>query len=189
MNKIGRKKNQRQYTQDLLGVSEFTENGLLTDHGELAFFFIKPTNISVLSPEALNARVYALMTVLKGVAEIDMLCLTSRVNFDDNKRYLRSLLAEEGNPALRRLLEQDLNELDRIQAQTATSREFMVVARLPERGDPRDHLIPIAKSLDEQGFVAHLASKQDIQRMLAVYFEQNVTSEQFEDFDGERWTI
>jgi len=188
MSKIGRKK-KAQNTQNLLGVTEITERGMLTDHGELAFFSVKPTNISVLSEDALHARVYALMTVLKGVAEVDMLCLTSRVNFDDNKRHLRSLLTAEGNPVLRGLLEQDLRELDRIQAQTATSREFMVVARLPEQGDADSYLNTIAKILDEQGFVAKLADKADLQRMLAVYFEQNVTSERFEDVDGERWTI
>ena len=31
------------------------------------------------------------------------------------------------------------------------------------------------------------ADGEDIKRILAVYFEQNVTTEHFEDFDGERW--
>ena len=31
--------------------------------------------------------------------------------------------------------------------------------------------------------------KEDIKRLLAVYYEQNVTTEKFEDFDGERWII
>ena len=30
---------------------------------------------------------------------------------------------------------------------------------------------------------------EDIKRIMAVYYEQNVTSEKFEDFDGERWII
>ena len=32
-------------------------------------------------------------------------------------------------------------------------------------------------------------SLKDIKRLLAVYYEQNVTTEKFEDFDGERWII
>ena len=36
----------------------------------------------------MGARIYALMTVLKGMAEIEMLCLNSRENFGDNKRFL-----------------------------------------------------------------------------------------------------
>lgn len=31
--------------------------------------------------------------------------------------------------------------------------------------------------------------REDIKRILAVYYEQNVTTEKFEDFDGERWII
>jgi hypothetical protein len=37
------------------------------------------------------------MTVLKGIAEIEMLCLNSRENFEDNKRFLRSRMQQEQN--------------------------------------------------------------------------------------------
>ena len=43
--------------------------------------------------------------------------------------------------------------------------------------------------LVEQGFKAARAEEEDIRRILAVYFEQNVTTEKFEEFDGERWII
>ena len=33
------------------------------------------------------------------------------------------------------------------------------------------------------------AEKEDIKRILAVYYEQKVITEKFEDFDGERWII
>ena len=46
------------------------------------YFMIRPTNLSLLSDSSVGARVYALMNVLKGVAEIEMLCLNSRENFD-----------------------------------------------------------------------------------------------------------
>lgn len=32
-------------------------------------------------------------------------------------------------------------------------------------------------------------SFEDIKRILAVYYEQSVTTERFEDFDGERWIM
>ena len=41
----------------------------------------------------------------------------------------------------------------------------------------------------EQGFKAKRADEEDTKRILAVYFEQNVTTEKFEEFDGERWII
>jgi len=101
-------------------------------HGELVYFIIKPTNISVLSEASIAARIYALMTVLKGMAEIEMLCLNSRENFEDNKRFLRNRIEQEDNPTVRKLLEADLTFLDRIQVQMATAREFLIVIRLQD---------------------------------------------------------
>lgn len=155
------------------------------------YFIIKPTNISVLSEASVSARIYALMTVLKGMAEIEMLCLNSRENFEDNKRHLKQRHDAESNPAVRRLLEQDLGHLDRIQVQMATAREFCIIIRV--RDEKESELFPylsrIEKSLKDQGFVARRAGREDIKRLLGVYFEQNVTTERYEDYDGERWVI
>jgi hypothetical protein len=69
-------------------VHEITDYSIKTPAGELIYFIIRPTNISVLSDASVSARIYALMTVLKGIAEIEMLCLNSKENFDENKcRY------------------------------------------------------------------------------------------------------
>ena len=43
------KKGKRNSVQELLGIQRFTRYGLLTDLGELVFFRVAPTNISVLS--------------------------------------------------------------------------------------------------------------------------------------------
>ena len=59
--------------------------------------------------------VYRVLNVLKGVAEIEMLCLNSRENFEENKSFLRKRAEEERNPVVRRLLERDQNFLDRIE--------------------------------------------------------------------------
>ena len=67
--------------------------------------------------------------MLKGVAEIEMLCLNSRESFEDNKRFLKSQMEQEENPVIRRLLEQDQTHLDRIQVQMATAREFLIMLR------------------------------------------------------------
>jgi len=120
-----------------------------------------------------------------------MLCLNSRENFEDNKRFLRSRMEQEQNLVVRKLLEKDLSFLDRIQVQMATAREFLILIRL--RNEKEKEVFPylsrIEKSLKEQGFSVKRADKGDIKRILAVYFEQNVTTEKFEDFDGERWVI
>ena len=179
-------------TRQLIGTKTITDYSLQTyGQGELVYFIIKPSNISVLSEASISARIYALMTVLKGIAEIEMLCLNSRENFEDNKRFLRERMEQEQNPVVRKLLEKDLSFLDRIQVQMATAREFLILIRL--RNEKEKEVFPylsrIEKSLKEQGFSVKRADKEDIKRILAVYFEQNVTTEKFEDFDGERWII
>jgi len=179
-------------TRQLIGTKTITDYSLQTyGQGELVYFIIKPSNISVLSEASISARIYALMTVLKGIAEIEMLCLNSRENFEDNKRFLRERMEQEQNPVVRKLLEKDLVFLDQIQVQMATAREFLILIRLKNEKEKEvfPYLSRIEKSLKEQGFTVKRADNEDIKRLLAVYFEQNVTRERFEDFDGERWVI
>lgn len=189
---------QKASTRELIGVEDITDYSVRTPHGELVYFIIHPTNISVLSETSVSARIYALMTVLKGIAEIEMLCLNSKENFDENKQYLKNRMQVESNPAIRNLLQQDSSNLDRMQVQMATAREFLIIIRLKNEtqkssGDNASDIFPylsrIEKSLKDQGFTARRADKVDIKRLLGVYYEQNVTTEKFEDFDGERWVV
>jgi len=146
---------QKLSTRQLINTKAITDYSLLTyGHGELVYFIIKPTNISVLSEASIAARIYALMTVLKGMAEIEMLCLNSRENFEDNKRFLRNRIEQEDNPTVRKLLEADLTFLDRIQVQMATAREFLIVIRLRD-GKPNEvfpYLNRIEKLCESRAF-------------------------------------
>ena len=190
--KKGKKEKERTGTRQLLGIKEITGYSLKTEfHGELIYFLIRPDNLSVLSQSSLSARIYGLMTVLKGMTEIEMLCLNSRESFEDNKAFLRKRLEEEENETIRQLLKQDMQFLDRIQVQMATAREFIILVRLEQERENEvfSYLNRIEKTLKEQGFIARRAEEEDIRRILAVYFEQNVTTEKFESFDGERWVI
>lgn len=192
MEVIVKKKNQEQMsTRQLIGVTEITEYSLKTASSEAAFFSIKPCNISILSEESLSGKIYSLMSVLKGIAEIEFLCLNSRESFEGNKSFLRSRIAAESNPAVSSLLEQDIQYLDHIQAQTATAREFLLVMRLRNLKDKEiySHLNRIEKILTENSFTVRRYGREDIKTLLAVYYEQNVTTETFENHDGERWII
>jgi len=182
---------ERESTRQFMGIAGIQDYCLKTTHGELVFFHIKPTNLSTLSEASISARIYALMTVLKGLTEIEMLCLNSRENFEDNKRHIRSRMEQEELPAVRKLLEQDQTHLDRIQVQMATSREFLIVIRLLDEKESEifPYLSRIEKNLGDQGFTVKRADETDIKKLLGVYFEQNVTTERYEDFDGERWII
>ena len=189
---------QKQSTRELIGIDEITDYSVKTAFGELVYFMIHPTNISVLSETSVSARIYALMTVLKGIAEIEMLCLNSKENFDENKQYLSKRIQEESNSVIRKLLQQDSTNLDRMQIQMATAREFLIIIRLKKEDgkanvdrslDIFPYFSRIEKSLKDQGFTARRADNADIKRLLGVYYEQNVTTEKFEDYDGERWVI
>ena len=186
-----KKNNPQQSIRQLMGITEITEYSLKTASSETVFFSIKPCNISILSEESLSGEIYSLMSVLKGVSEIEFLCLNSRESFESNKNFLRSRIAKEENPTVRSLLEQDIQYLDHIQAQTATAREFLLVVRIRGLKDKEifSHLNRIEKILTENGFTVRRYAREDIKTLLAVYYEQNVTTELFENIDGERWLI
>ena len=52
-----------------------------------------------------------------------------------------------------------------------------------------EYLSRIEQNINDNGFTTRRTTEQDIKKMLGVYFEQNVTTEKFEDFDGDRWVI
>ena len=185
----------KETTRQLIGINDISDYGLKTSRGMLPFFSVKPTNLSVQPPEAVGGRIYALMTVLKGQTEIEMLALNSKESFEDNKRYYRERAAMEELPVISRLLEADARSLDRLQVQMATAREFFVLIRFRDDQDAdfRTQLSRVQKSLEddmpEDFYSIDLAGKEDAKRMLGVYFEQNATTEKYEDFDGERWIV
>ena len=176
-------------TQQLMGIRGIKEYGIATKLGDIVFFVVKPTNISVLPDASVSARIYALLNVVKGQEEIEMLAMNSRESFENNKNYYRSRMEAEELPAIRRLLEQDSTDLDRIQVMMASAREFYIMVRL--RNEKESEVFPylarIEKSIKDNGFITRRANDQDLMRMLGVYFEQNVTTEHYDRFDGERW--
>lgn len=83
-------KKKEQSARELMGTKEVRDYSIRTYRNEeLVDFLIQPSNISVLSEESLLARIYRQMTVLKGITEIEMMCLNSCENFEDNKSYLK----------------------------------------------------------------------------------------------------
>ena len=187
--KLKNKQQQNQCTRQLLGIECITEYSLKTAFSEAVFFSIKPSNISVMSEANLSTKIYSLMSVLKGLTEIEMLCVNSRESFEGNKNHLKVLAKTEEDPTVRKLLEQDAMHLDHIQAMTATAREFLLIVRVRGLKDKEifSYLNRIEKTLNENGFSAKRYDGEDIKTLLAVYFEQNITTEKFENFDGERW--
>lgn len=174
---------ERQCTRQLMGISQLTGHGVKTAKGELAFFMLRPDNLSVLSPEGVQARVTALANLLRTTPAVRLQAMDSRESFQANKDFYQRRLEQEQLPAVRDLLRQDAAHLDDIQASTASAREFALVYPVEKdsAADPR----LTEKNLRDAGFHVRLADAQDIKRILAVYYQQDVVTEQFLNFDGE----
>ena len=162
-----RQKKKGRSTQELIGVKSFTKYGLETQKGELLFYLVGPTNISVLSRVNIEIKIRHLMMVLSAIPDIEIACTDSCECFDDNKSYLQERMDEEQNPKVRRILKKDMEMLDHVQAfQTANRTE---------------------KVISEQGFEVRRMKKADIKRFLAIYFGASMNGDQMPDVDGEQF--
>ena len=177
-------------TRELINAKTISNDSLkLFNDDEIVFFVIQPQNLSVMSQENIGAKIFSLTNVLKGLADMEMICLNSRDNFEDNKIFIKKRISEETDEVIINLLKKDLYHLDQIQTQTATSRLFLLAVRIK----PNDQVETVAlihrieKLIKLQNLQVEKADKEQIKNMLAVYFEQNVTSDQFEDYEGMRW--
>lgn len=115
--------------QALIGIKSFTEYGLETNGGELLFYTVTPTNISVLSASGIETRVRQLMLVLSAFPDIEIVCTDSSECFDENKSYILRRTEAENNVKVKRLLKRDFAFLDEIQLELTTARQFLFVVR------------------------------------------------------------
>lgn len=188
--KVKKKSNKKLSTRRLMNIKTILDSSIECYSGdEMVYFIIQPANLSVMSKEAIATKIIQTTNVLKGLGDLEMFCLNSRDNFENNKINIRKRMDEENNENIRSLLEQDLKHLDKIQMQTATARLFLFVIRVKEENKIEVHTLlnRIEKLLKLQSFSVKRANKEELKSMLAVYFEQNVTTDTFEDIDGERW--
>ena len=183
------KKKKGQSVQDMMGIQTFTKYGLLTDKGELLFYLVSPTNISVLSYVNIEIKIRHLMMVLSAIPDIEITCTDSTECFDDNKAYLQGRLEAEQNSRIRKLIKKDIDFLDNVQLEMATARQFLFMARLKGSKDKQvfDTANRIEKTISEQGFEVRRMRKAEIKRFLAIYFEASVNGEQMPDGDGEQY--
>ena len=180
------KKKKKNSVQELIGIDTFSKRGLKTRNGELVFFSISPTNISVLSKENIQTKIWHLMMVLSAQPDIEITCLDSCERFDDNKSFMVERLEEEVNPRVRQCLERDIEYLDNIQIEMSTARQFMFVVRFKREKDEQifTQINRVEKAIAEQGFEVKSMRKDDIKRFLAIYFGASMQGELIPDMDG-----
>lgn len=178
---------QQQSTRQLMGITRITEHGVSTPNGDYVFFLIRPDNLSVLSEDAIRQRVGNLSSLLSNRDEVTLMALDSRASFQHNKLFYQARLEEETEPAIRRLLQLDLERLDEIQTSSASKREFVIALRVTskESNDPAV-LHQMEKSIFNENIPVRLAEWADIKRLLSVYYLHDAAVTTVEDVDGEQ---
>lgn len=183
------KKKKGRSVQELLGIKTFTKYGLATNKGELLFYLVSPTNISVLSHTNIEIKIRHLMMVLSALPDIEIVCTDSSECFDDNKAYLTERLKTEVNGKVKKLIGKDIDFLDTVQVEMATARQFFFVARI--KGQKEKQVFETANRIESkiagEGFEVHRLKKPEIKRILALYFEASMQGEAMPDIDGEQF--
>ena len=183
---LKRKKKNKNTVQEFIGIETFTKRGLKTKYGELVFFMISPTNISVLSNENIQTKIWHLMQVLSAQPNIEITCIDSCERFDDNKSYMLERLSEETNEEVKKRLTEEIEYLDNIQLEMSTARQFMFSIRFRKEKEEQifNQVNKVEKAIAEQGFEVRRMKKEDIKRFLAIYFGASMQGELIPDVDG-----
>ena len=126
------------------------------------------------------------MMVLSALPDIRILCMDAAERFDDNLRYLKERSKEHPDKKVLRLLKKDMQFLDRMQLEMATSRQFLFVKKCKEENDAAEFAEAnrIEKIIAEQGFEARRLKRAEIKRLLAIYFDASLNGQAMPDFDG-----
>lgn len=189
LKKIYQKRRKKYSVQEMIGIKSFTDYGLATNKGELLFFLVSPTNISVMSKAVIEIKINHLMMVLSSVPDIEIVCTDSSECFDDNKQYMLNRKSEETNLKVKNLISKDIEFLDRIQTEMSTARQFLMIFRCKNmKPEQVFHTAnEVQKTVSGQGFEVCRMKKDDIKRFLALYFEASLNGDQLPDSDGEQY--
>ena len=183
------------YTQQLLNISRFVplqlnESKACAIEGEdrrlYVYIMLRPDNISVLGRSEVLAKIRNLQNILSDVAELQMLCMSSAQNYEDNKRYYRHLAETTESPMVKQLCLQEIAYLDEINIAMSTSREFAMILRhrADRLDDARRSIMQTLNLIREHQFHARIATKDSFKRLLAIYYVGDIYTEHVPDFDG-----
>ena len=179
-------KNRKRSAQSFFGLKGFSKYGLETEREMLVYFSVQPTNISVLSKENINAKIHSMMMLLSMIPDIEVVCIDSCECFDGNKAYMKKRLDSEYSEPIKKLLKQDMEHLNDIQLEMSAARQFMFCLRL-KKSDDIQYINRVTKIISEHGFDVKRMTKNDIKRMLAIYFEVSVNGDRMPDIEGSEY--
>ena len=151
----------RRSTRDLLGIQEIREHTVRTAREERSYFFLSPTNISVLSREGVAGRVQSLMEVLKSLDRAELICMDGSESFAENRDFLRQRYEAEPEPAIRGLLQQDAERFQQLKVQAVTARRFLLAVPMGEGAEHRSRQAMLEALLHEQGFYGRQVTRDE----------------------------
>lgn len=175
-------------TRQLMGVASIHDDYLRVFSNKIKVaLLIKPTNINVLSDEVVISKITSLMNVLKTVSDVELLCVNSTQNYDDNISYLNNLVKTESNTILQDLNKKTIDFLNSIRVNMATNREFFVQMTFNASNitdDTRSSAVRrTLQQLREGGFIVRLANNEDYKRILTIYYD-SAFNDDYSDYDG-----
>lgn len=175
-------------TRQLMGVASIHDDYLRVFSNKIKVaLLIKPTNINVLSDEVVISKITSLMNVLKTVSDVELLCVNSTQNYDDNISYLNNLVKTESNIILQDLNKKTIDFLNSIRVNMATNREFFVQMTFNASNttdDTRSSAVRrTLQQLREGGFIVRLANNEDYKRILTIYYD-SAFNDDYSDYDG-----
>ena len=132
------------------------------------------------------------MNVLKTVSDVELLCVNSTQNYDDNISYLNNLVKTESNTILQDLNKKTIDFLNSIRVNMATNREFFVQMTFNASNitdDTRSSAVRrTLQQLREGGFIVRLANNEDYKRILTIYYD-SAFNDDYSDYDGLKYII
>ena len=184
---MNQQKKKGRSTQELVGIKGFSTYGLSTTRGDIVYYLVSPTNISVLSSANVEVKVRHLKAVLQAAPDTEIVCLDSCECFDDNLQFIKGRLQEEENPAVRAALQKDMDFLDQIQIEMSTARQFFFAVRIKKGNDEQafNQVNRTEKIIAEHGFEVRRLKKDEIKRLLGIYFGASMSGELMGDYDGQ----
>lgn len=177
--------------QEFFEIKCINDNNLLKLYGdEIYYFRVSPVNLSVQSKSTISSLVSNLANVLIALKKCEFICLNSSQNYISNKKHLQSLEKTENNLSIKSIDSDDILYLNNIRAHMTTSRLFLIAVRLKTSlscSEKKRAITNVMQICQENKFAVGLLDKQDIQKMLAIYLENNIYSETPDDFDGSKY--
>lgn len=99
-----KQKKKKNSTRELINTKTISDYSLKLFTGEeIVFFVIQPQNLSVMSKESIASKIFSLTNVIKGLSDLELICLNSRDNFENNKMFLRKRIDEEKDETIVKL--------------------------------------------------------------------------------------